>query len=112
MNKHLRSLLISSSLCLTLIVTSIACDKHNSNNAENDKKSVENHKNKKFDYSKVTKNLPESVKKEVNEYHSKINSEYDKLSEEGKKAVAKISQYKKNAFAKKGTNAKKKNSNS
>ena len=112
MNKNLKSLLISSILCLTLITTSNACDKHNSNNIENHKKSAENHKNKKFDYSKITKNLSESVKKEVDDYYSKIDSEYDKLSGEAKKAVAKISQYKKNTFTKKGKNAKKKNSNS
>jgi outer membrane protein assembly factor BamD (BamD/ComL family) len=87
MNKNLKSILISSILCLTLIVTSNACDKHNSNN-------IENHKNKKFDYSKITNNLSESVKKEVDNYYSKIDSEYDKLSGEAKKAVAKISQYK------------------
>ena len=56
--------------------------------------------------------MPESVKKEVDEYYAKVDSEYGKLSEEAKKAVAKISQYKKNTFAKKGKNAKKKNSNS
>ncbi|MFK7760660.1 MAG: hypothetical protein AB8B46_00835 [Candidatus Midichloriaceae bacterium] len=112
MNKHFKNLLISSSLCLILTTSAIACEKHQSNKAEDTTQNAATKKNKKFDYGKVGKTLPDSVKKEVDGYYSALDGEYDKLSDDAKKAVAKISQYKKNAFAKKGKNAKKKNSNS
>ena len=39
-------------------------------------------------------------------------SQWADLSDDAKKAIAKISNYKKNTFAKKGNDAKKKNTNS
>ena len=110
MNKYFKNLLISSSLCLILATSAIACEKHQSNKVEDTTQNVA--KNKKFDYGKVGKTLSEPVKKEVDGYYSTIDREYDKLSDDAKKAIAKISTYKKNTFAKKGKNAKKKNSNS
>ena len=112
MNKHFKNLLISSSLCLILATSAIACEKHQSNKVEDTPQNAATKKNKKFDYGKVGKTLPDSVKKEVDGYYSAVDGEYDKLSDDAKKAIAKISTYKKNTFAKKGKNAKKKNSNS
>ena len=112
MNKYFKNLLISSSLSLALITPLIACEKHQSNKDEDTTQNVAPQKNKKFDYGKVGKNLSDSVKKEVDGYYSAVDGEYDKLSDDAKKAIAKISTYKKDTFAKKGKNAKKKNSNS
>ena len=130
MNQHLKNLLVSSSFCLILATSSIACEKHQANQAEDAKQTVAVEqsattgqaedttqsaaikKNKRADYSKITKTVSDSVKKEVDGYYSAIDGEYNKLSDDAKKAIAKISNHKKNTFAKKGKDAKKKNSNS
>lgn len=112
MNTNLKNLIISSSLCLALVTPVIACEKHQSNQAEDAKQNTEVKNNKRFDYSKVSKTLSETVKKEVDDYYAATDAEYEKLSDDAKKAIAKISNYKKNTFAKKGNDAKKKNTNS
>ena len=121
---------MSSSLCLALVTPVIACEKHQSNQAEDAKQTTataqlattnqaedakqntEVKNNKRFDYEKVSKTLPETVKKEVDDYYAAIGTEYEKLSDDAKKAIAKISNYKKKTFAKKGNDAKKKDTNS
>ena len=130
MNTNLKNLIMSSSLCLALVTPVIACEKHQSNQAEDAKQATattqmvtanqaedakqntEVKNNKRFDYSKVSKTLSEIVKKEVDDYYAATDAEYEKLSDDAKKAIAKISNYKKNTFAKKGNDAKKKNTNS
>jgi hypothetical protein len=130
MNTNLKNLIMSSSLCFILTTSAIACEKHQSNQiedtkqttttaqmapakqTEDTKQNIEVKNNKKFDYEKISKTLPETVKKEVDDYYAAIGTEYEKLSDDAKKAIAKISNYKKNAFAKKGNDAKKKDTNS
>ena len=130
MNTNLKNLIMSSSLCLALVTPVIACEKHQSNQAEDAKQATattqmvtanqaedakqntEVKNNKRFDYSKVSKTLSETVKKEVDDYYAATDAEYEKLSDDAKKAIAKISNYKKNTFAKKGNDAKKKITNS
>lgn len=50
---------------------------------------------------KNKKKISYSVKKEINIYYSTIDEEYEKLSNDGKKVVEKISAYKKILLVKK-----------
>jgi hypothetical protein len=119
MNKFLNRLIITSSFCIIIgCVSASSCDKHtnieqetNNESAQSSLKSADQERVK-FDYTKVTKDLPENVKKEVEAYYEKTDKAYDELTEEGKKVVQKISRYKKKIFSKKIKNDEKKVANS
>ncbi|WPX97155.1 hypothetical protein [Candidatus Bandiella euplotis] len=103
----MNKLLFTTALCLTLVLNFnvSACDKHK-NTAQNGATATSSDQtadcdNKKFDYTKIVKDLSEEVKKEVDAYYEKTGKAYDELSDDAKKAVKKISAYKNKVFSKK-----------
>jgi hypothetical protein len=114
MNKIFNKLLITSTFCILLANIAGACDKHKKAEQDAAQSSAQSSEQspKKFDYTKITKDLPDTVKKEVEEYYEKTDTAYDTLSEDAKKAVKRISKYKSKVFSKKVSNEEKKPANS